>query len=360
MDTLESEKENNCAETPKYPDSVVKLSEFIKDVENEISKDIVQSKDEEETESDTTIRKESSKSSTDSSTSTLSTCSSVTCGHHSCGSLFAKCAEHGRWPLLQTFSNKNSPLFQQTFSNRHNPKRTHSTDEISLKPKNNQYFQQLQYHKNFSISTPSKTILRSSEDNLHGILSRKDKRKSKNKVKFVCGVPEPADAKTEYDEGKPNQQVSVRRHNSVSDRKSTLDSKMINDFEKIFNKSSMDSKEDPRTRGFLSQNYGNSRKHIITGRGRSKSEDKTNLRRYMQEKNFEENRNIYRIAEGHAKYNWSDPRNSKKSENYQDAFPLKAKDLNLGNGKAISNDNFKVSDIYKVSYFFILFCNILK
>lgn len=40
---------------------------------------------------------------------------SVSCGHHSCGSLFARCAEHGRSQLLQTFTDPESLLSKQTF-----------------------------------------------------------------------------------------------------------------------------------------------------------------------------------------------------------------------------------------------------
>lgn len=43
---------------------------------------------------------------------------SVSCGHHSCGSLFARCAEHGRSRLLQTFTDPESLLSRQTFSDR--------------------------------------------------------------------------------------------------------------------------------------------------------------------------------------------------------------------------------------------------
>lgn len=59
---------------------------------------------------------EETSSDSESSTPRASPTPSVSFGHHICGSLYAKCAEHGRSQLLDTFTNPHSNLSQRTFT----------------------------------------------------------------------------------------------------------------------------------------------------------------------------------------------------------------------------------------------------
>ncbi|EEB19945.1 cGMP-dependent protein kinase, isozyme, putative [Pediculus humanus corporis] len=164
---------------------------------------------------------ESSASSSD--LSTTYSWSPISYAKHSCGSLFVKCSQHGKWPLLQTFTNRKSPLYQKTFPGRCATLRSKKPEDYVMRRKkwNKDDEENENVLKNLSFERePEKTLSHSSETKTNaGILSRKCGKKTKNKVKFDTKFLK-MEKSNEQTESRfaTTQNMIIKRRNSWTDR----------------------------------------------------------------------------------------------------------------------------------------------
>lgn len=366
--------ENNDKKLETYPESVLNFAECIKTAtENTSPKESDESRSSMETKNELNPRQgnDSEKSSVlgfRSSTSVGSSCSPVSYSHHSCGSLFVKCAEHGRWPLLQTFTNRESPLSQKTFTNRPYHPRNRNSDETDRRPKKNDSEKNHVYQtvvRPYVSKQSQKTNLRTPDTSLPGILSRGNGRKSKNRVKFANSFSELKEEKVNKKEelvSRPSQQMIVRRHNSLPDRRILLNGKNLSELNKIFNKTTIRSNQNYHIPP-CNEEKGKLELKNKMRKQRSKSVDKINISETneMEAKgNFEKIAESSRVNDSCGTYcnrivkNCAFPRSfsEEKKVNFEREHRLNKFKKECHNG-AIASDDLKVR-------FSLRFCKICK
>lgn len=154
---------------------------------------------------------------------------SISCGQHSCGSLFARCAQHGRSQLLQTFTDTESPLSRQTFLNRSSapPQRSSSYHNV-FQIRNNYYRCKLKPKREpTKFSFDKEHIARISENDKK---LRETAKELPPKVGFLAKV-------------KSLEPIIVRRHNSLPG--GPLEEDALSNLNKIFKNSIYDPNKVP-------------------------------------------------------------------------------------------------------------------
>ncbi|KAK6645103.1 hypothetical protein RUM43_001379 [Polyplax serrata] len=237
MNEERTQNEDNVREKEKYPESVINFSEYmrnaIKSGSPTDSSGMKSSVDTKSTSSlDQTDMDRSSSTCSEFSTSGY-TRSPISCRHHSCGSVFAKCAEHGRWQLLQTFTNRDSPLSQNTFSGQ----RGYQSGRTS----GGQSERHRRYAENVKSGAtrqqPKKVVV--TGDHHKGILSRRKGKKTTNRVSFSDYTEATANVATPA--SNLYEEKIIRRHSSYPDRRVVINGKTINQLNRVLNNTAVES-----------------------------------------------------------------------------------------------------------------------